>query len=57
LIAPVDDAAALAACISHVPDLTWEQRRLLGLRQRDSIAARYDLERVWERYLAVYRSL
>jgi glycosyltransferase involved in cell wall biosynthesis len=57
LIASVGDAGALATCIRYVLDLPEKQRHALGLRQRDAIATRYDLERIWRQYLAVYRAL
>lgn len=57
LIAPIGDARALAGCIGYVLDLPEQERRALGQKQRQSIAARYDLQQVWEQYLAVYRAL
>jgi glycosyltransferase involved in cell wall biosynthesis len=57
LIAPVGDARAMAGCIIRVIDMREEDRRALGQRQRDSIGVRYDLPRIWQQYLAVYRSL
>jgi glycosyltransferase involved in cell wall biosynthesis len=57
LVAPVGDAPRLAACISHVLQLSPEARRALGLRQQQSIATRFDIEQVWQQYRALYASL
>src|SRR5207302_8386268 len=50
LVAAAGDPASLAACINYVLALGEAGRRALGLRQRAEVEARYDIERVWDRY-------
>ena len=57
LVAPVGDPQRLAACITHVLQLSPEARRALGLAQQQSIATRFDIEQVWQQYRALYASL
>jgi glycosyltransferase involved in cell wall biosynthesis len=57
LVAPVGDAAALAACMRCVLTLSPEERGALGSAQRDSVAARFDIERVWRMYRDLYAAL
>ena len=54
LVAPIQDAPALAACVLRVASLAPAQRRALGLQQRLRIVAEYDIHRVWARYRALY---
>lgn len=56
-IAPVGDAAALAACVLAVLRLPAEARQALGRTQRESVASRFAIESVWGRYREVYQSL
>lgn len=48
---PVKDAAALVAAIEHVCDSPWEDRRLMGLAARQMMEAKFDREKVVDRYL------
>lgn len=49
--------ASLAAAILHVLSLSPEERRALGLAQRKTIEARFDIEHVWRKYRELYTSL
>lgn len=57
LVAAAGDPASLAACINYVLALGEEGRRALALRQRAEVEARYDIERVWDRYRDLYRPI
>lgn len=57
LIAPVGDPRALAACLRELLVADDAARRELGVRQRERIAAHFDIERVWQQYVALYRAL
>lgn len=57
LVATAGDPASLAACINYVLAQGEEGRRALALRQRAEVEARYDIERVWDRYRDLYRPI
>jgi glycosyltransferase involved in cell wall biosynthesis len=57
LVAPVADAAKLAACVLRVALQTPEQRARLGQQQRERIAQHFDIHAVWRQYLTLYQQL
>ena len=57
LVAAAGGPASHAACVNYVLALGQEGRRALALRHRAEVEARYDIERVWDRYRDLYRSI
>lgn len=57
LVAAIGDPASLASRIIWVAELGEDGRQALGVRQRAEIVRRFDIERVWGEYLALYTSL
>jgi len=57
LVARAGDPESLATCITYVLELSDAERRTLGLRQRQEIEARFDIEPVWNSYRALYASV
>lgn len=55
-LAPIEDPAALAACMLRVARLAPADRRALGQAQRARIQAHFTLSANWARYLALYQS-
>jgi glycosyltransferase involved in cell wall biosynthesis len=56
-LVPARDPEALAAAMRKLMALPAEQRREMGARGRDHIAAHYSLEAMAERWIALYREL
>jgi glycosyltransferase involved in cell wall biosynthesis len=57
LLFPPGDEAALAARLAEALSTTSERRRATGEAAREAIRARFSLEKVVERHLALYREL
>jgi len=57
MVAAAGDPESLANCIDYVLGLGELERRALGLRQRHRVESEFDIERVWERYRDLYRSI
>ena len=56
-LVPPGDTDALVAALVAFQDLSHETRRALGQRARTAVRARYGIEVVADRYLALYRQL
>jgi len=54
---PANDAAALAAAVEHVADLSPAERDSIGSRARAFVEEHYDIERLAERFAGVLRSV
>jgi glycosyltransferase involved in cell wall biosynthesis len=57
LVVAVEDPVRLAHCIMRVLALSPDERRSYGLSLRRSVEARFDMERIWDMYRSLYRTV
>lgn len=56
-VVPREDMAALAGAWRELLDLPASERAVLGLAARERIVRHFDLERIADRYAALYRDM